>query len=279
MIRKTIKWTLLGGAVLGGAGFLFLGTDFPSYVGTVASSVRESVAGQIPIDIELKRAENLIRQIDPQIETCKLDLARAEVDLSNLQEQVVRLDKVVNAQEKELKVGARLLGNDGSADGHVQLASDFSARRRVSASLERTKDSYVNNAAILKTKRTLIERQTRAVEAAKQRLDAVRTERVALEDQVQSLKTQQMQIEAMTAHSKTCNLDSTALSQAKDVISTVKKRLDVAQRMLENEIAFQADPVEVAVDERNVLKEIHELFAANGETAAASLEVEMPARK
>ena len=25
MIRKTLKWTLLGGVVLGGAGFLFLG--------------------------------------------------------------------------------------------------------------------------------------------------------------------------------------------------------------------------------------------------------------
>ena len=45
MIRKTFKWMLLSSAVLGGAGFLFLGTDFPSYVGTVASSVRESVAG------------------------------------------------------------------------------------------------------------------------------------------------------------------------------------------------------------------------------------------
>lgn len=277
MIRKTIKMMLLGGAVLGGAGFLFLGTDFPSYVGTVASSVREGVVGQIPVDIELKRAENLIRQIDPQIESCKLDLARAEVDLENLQSSVVRLGKVVDAQEKELKVGARLLSDDG-ANGHVQLAADFGARRRVSASLERTKDSYVNNVAILKTKRTLIDRQSRAVDAAKQRLEAVRTERVALEDQVQSLKTQQMQIESLAAHSKTTNLDSSALSQAKDVIATVKKRLDVAQRMLENDIAFQTGPTEVAVDDRDVLKEIHELFAA-GHSPAIAGEIEVAPRK
>ena len=51
MIRKTFKMLLIGSAVLGGAGFLFLGTDFPSYVGSVASSVRESVTEQIPVEI------------------------------------------------------------------------------------------------------------------------------------------------------------------------------------------------------------------------------------
>ena len=44
MIRKTFKTLLIGSVVLGGAGFLFLGTDFPSYVSTVATSVREEVA-------------------------------------------------------------------------------------------------------------------------------------------------------------------------------------------------------------------------------------------
>jgi hypothetical protein len=269
MIRKTLKWMLLGGAVLGGAGFVVLGTDFPSYAGTVFSSVRESVAGQIPIDIELKRAEKLIRQIDPQIDTCKRDLANAEVDLATLQEQVVRLEKVVAAEEHKLKLGARLLKD--SDTGEVELAADFGARRRVTADLGRTKDSYVNNSAMLKTKRVLIERQGRAVDAAKQRLDAVRAERIALEDQVQALKTQQLQIEALAAHSTRFDLDSTALSQAKEVISTVKKRLDVAQRMLENDIAFHGDPLAVEVDERDVLKEIDELFAEPAATATIEI--------
>jgi predicted nucleic acid-binding Zn-ribbon protein len=281
MIRKTLKWTLLGSVVLGGAGFLFFGTAFPSYLGTMASSVREGVVGQIPIDLELKRAENLIRQIDPQIDTCKRDLARAEVDLEELQSSVVRLEKVVGAEEKKLKVGARLLGGSSSAsEGEVALAADFGARRRVSSDLERTKDSFVNNVAILKTKRTLIERQSRAVDAAKQRLDAVRAERIALEDQVQSLKTQQLQIEALAAHSTRFDLDSTALSQAKEVIANVKKRLDVSQRMLENDIAFHGDPVASATDERDVLREIEQLFAVQeGGATAPQIEVAMPVRK
>lgn len=274
MIGKTLKWTLLGGAALGGAGFLFLGTDFPSYVGTFASSMRESVAGSIPVDIELKRAEGLIRQIDPQIDTCKRDLARAEVELEELQTSVVHLEKVVDGEERKLRTGAKLLSGDGGA-GQVQLASDLGSRRRVSVDLQRTKDSYVNNVAILKTKRTLIERQSRAVDAAKQRLLAVRTEREALEDQCRALKTQQMQVAALSAHSQRFDLDSTALSQAKEVIATVKKRLDVAQRMLENDMVFQGEPDEVAIESRDVVKEIHELFAASGTTTGAPGDVQV----
>jgi chromosome segregation ATPase len=276
MIFKTFKMVLLTGAVLGGAGFLFLGTAFPSYMTTVASSVRESVVGQIPIDLELKRAEGLIRQIDPQISTCKRDLANAEVELDRLQESVGTLEKVADGEEKKLKVGARLLSGDGSSQ--VQLAADFGARRRVQVDLQRTKDSYVNNVAILKAKRALIDRQTKAVDAAKQRLIAVRSEREALEDQVRSLKTQQQQVEALAANSQRFDLDSTALSQAKEVIATVRKRLDVAQRMLENDLMFQGeDPTAVAADERNVVKEIEDLFASSAADGPL-VEIEVPTR-
>lgn len=271
MIRKTFKMLLIGSVVLGGAGFLFLGTDFPSYVGTVASSVRESVAGQIPVEIELKRADDLIRQIDPQIKNCKLELARAEVDLLELQDSVTGLEKVVTAEEKKLKLGAALL-RDGTPDG-VRLAADYGARRRVSADLGRTKDSYVSNMAILKAKRARIDVQTRTVSAAKERLASVRYERIALEDQVRALKAQQMQVEAMAASSNNFELDSTALSQAKEVISKVRKRLDVAQRMLENDMAFAGEPP-VGTDNRNVVKEIDELFAAGSTTS--TVEIELP---
>lgn len=276
MICKTFKWMLLSGAVLGGAGFLFLGTDFPSYLGTMASSVRESVAGQIPVEFELKRAEGLIRQIDPQIENCKRDLARSEVELEELHQSVQRLDKVVEGEEKKLRVGAKMLSSDGA--GEVQFASDNGVRRRVNADLQRTKDSFVNNLAILKTKRALIERQEKAVDAAKQRLIAVRTEREALEDQVRSLKTQQQQVEALAATSSRFDLDSTALSQAKEVIAGVKKRLDIAQRMLENDMVFHGeDSISVAVEERNVVREIEELFAEQDRTTTAVVEIELPA--
>lgn len=259
MICKAMKMMVLTGAVLGGSGLLLFGTDLGSYLGTMASSVRESVVGQIPVPFQLKRAEGLIRQIDPQIDTCKRDLANAEVELENLQASVTRLERVVDNEEKKLKTGAQLLSGDGT--GEVRLAADHLSRRRVEVDLQRTLDSFKNNSAMLKAKRTLIDRQSQAVQVAKQRLVAVSAERETLCEQVRSLKVQQQQIEAMAASSRRFDLDSSALSQAKAVVEEVRKRLDVAQKMIENEMVFQGEDVVSAADaSRDVLKEIHEQF-------------------
>ncbi len=265
MIIKAVKWTILGTLVLGGAGFLLFGTNLGSYVGTMASSIKDGVEESIPVEFELKRAEKLIRAIEPQIESCKRDVARAEVELEELQESVEGMAKVVAHEEARLKSGARLLNGDGSAT--YELASDKLARRRVEIDLARTLDSFRNNQNILKTKRALIERQAEAVAAAQTRLTSVRAEKETLEDQIRVLKTQQQWVESMAAQSKRFDLDDSALSQAKEALTKVRKRLDVAQKMLENDVIFHGDePVADAIATRDVLKEIADEF---GRTAPA----------
>lgn len=259
MIGKFVKWTILTTAVLGGTGFVMFGTDLGSYLGTMASSIKQGVEDQIPVEFELKRAEKLIRAIEPQIESCKRDVARAEVELEDLQASVVILEQDVAAAEKRLKNGARMLGGDGEVT--VELASDRLARRRVEVDLQRTLDGYRNNQAILKAKRTLIERQVQAVDAAKHRLSSVRTEKEVLEDQIAALKAQQHQVEALAASSRRFDLDDTALSQAKEVLGKVRKRLDVAQKMLENDLVWHGDDSVAVVDTRDVLREIREEFS------------------
>src|SRR5262249_59866453 len=136
-------------------------------------------------------------------------------------------------------------------------------RRRYERELQRTMDSYRNNQAILRTKRALIERQTEAVAVANQRLAAVRAEKENLVDQVRVLKTQQNWIETMAANQKRFDLDDSALSQAREALAQVQKRLDVAQKMLENDMVAEADdPVAKTEPRRDVLKEIREHFGA-----------------
>ena len=269
MILKAVKYVVLSGAALAGIGFLLFGTSFGSYFGTVASSVHESVENAIPVEFEIKRAENLIVQIDPQIEQCKRDVARAEVELEELQSSVQGLQKTVGTEEKRLHTGARLLG--GETNAAFVLTSDAMTKRRVERDLQRTMDSFKNNQKILETKRTLIARQTEAVDAAKQRLAAVRQEKEVLVDQVRSLRTQQHWIETMGASQKRFDLDDSALSQAKEALAKVQKRLDVAQKMLENDMVANdvVDPLAVAEPGRDVLREIREHFAHEAHSGAA----------
>ncbi len=267
MILKAFKYTILTGAALAGTGFLLFGTSLGSYLGTMAGSVHEGIENAIPVEFEIKRAETLIGQIDPQIDNCKRDVARAEVELEELQTSVLDLEKSVAHEEKRLRSGAELLSGDGTAS-HA-LASDGMTRRRVERDLQRTMDALRNNQSILDAKRSLIGRQAEAVEAAKQRLAAVRAEKEALADQVRSLRTQQHWVETMGASQRRFDLDDSALSQAKEALCKVQKRLDIAQKMLENDmvLAQPVDPLAQQEPGRDVLREIREHFAA-GEAAA-----------
>jgi septal ring factor EnvC (AmiA/AmiB activator) len=270
MIRKTIRTLLLGGAALAAIGYLLFGRAFPSYLGTAVDSARAAVADHVPVDLEIRRAEGLIRQIDPQIETCKRDLARAEVDLEELTESVGRLEKSVATDERRLRAGAERLKGDTKV---VALASTGEAQRRTQAGLERAKDSYVNDAAMLKTRRALVERQTNAVAAARERLEAVRLERAALDDQLHMLRTQRLHLEALAAASTRCEIDDSALGRAKEALTGIKKRLDVAQRVLENDLAFHGEPAAAPTASRDIVREIDELFAGDA-TAAPAVAVE-----
>jgi predicted nucleic acid-binding Zn-ribbon protein len=218
--------------------------------------------------VEIRRAEGLIRQIDPQIETCKRDLARAEVDLEELAESVARLEKTVASDERRLRAGVERLKAEPKV---VALASSSSgdAMRRTQAGLERAKDSYVNDAAMLKTRRALVERQTKAVVAARERLEAVRLERAALDDQLHMLRTQRLHLEALAAASHRCEIDDSALGRAKEALTGIKKRLDVAQRVLENDLAFHGEPAAAPTASRDIVREIDELFAGEANAAAA----------
>ena len=259
---KLIKWTLIGAVGLGATGYFLLGDNVVSYVSTMASSVKDSVRGEIPIEFELKRAERLIKNIGPQIDRCKLDVARAEVRLDGLVDDVEQLTRSVASAERKLKVGeVQLTSSAGQA--YYELASGRHSRERVELDLERTLERLKTNTTAMKSKQALIKRETRSVSAARSKLDAVRSEEVRLKDLIGQLKTQKAQIDAMKTSSKNFALDDSALGDAKRVLSEVKDRLDVAQKMLEDDLFFEGGPRDHGVARRDIAKEIRAYF--NGE--------------
>jgi predicted nucleic acid-binding Zn-ribbon protein len=252
---KLIKWSIITVIAVGVAGFAVLGDHFGSYVGTVGSSVRDSVRGNIPIEFEIKRAEKLIRAIDPEVNQCKRELAIAEVELEHLIQNVDRLHKTVEKQTRKLKNGQKLL-SDIQTSSYETSSGHVYSRRRVEIDLGRTLEMFKNNKAMLKSKRSLIERQTMAVSASRVKLDSVRTRKAELENTIASLKVQKKHLDALTASNRRFDLDDSALGKATEVLAEVKKRLDVTQRMIEDDMFFAEGISEDRAPRRNILKEI-----------------------
>lgn len=260
---KLIKWGLIGVAATGATGFFLFGDNALNYITTAASSVKDSVRGQIPIEFELKRAEQLIDDIGPQIHHCKREVARQQVQLENLQDEVGRLERDVARAEKKLKVGADMLAGSDGATTYVLAGGEYS-RERVEIDLERTFENYKHNTTMLQSKQALIGRQTKAVAAACQKLDAVRAEEARLRDLIGQLKTQKAQVDAMQASAGDFELDDSALGKAKKVLKEVQERLAVTQKMLADDLFFE-DGLQVRDPQRDIVKEIRTHFAGEAQ--------------
>jgi septal ring factor EnvC (AmiA/AmiB activator) len=269
MFKKMFKWTLISAVILGAGGLFVFGDHAGSYFHTVSSAVRDSVKDNIPVEFEIKRAEKLIRAIDPQIYNCKKEVARAEVDLSNLIDEVGRIDETVTKQEKRLRQGRTLLQEGDAELTTYTLRGQSYPRARVELDLQRLLASCKNNKSILMTKRKLIERQTRAVEASSHKLHTVRNRKAELENTIAALKVQKHHLDAMVATSKRFDLDDSALSRATKVLADVKKRLDVTQKMIESDLYFADGITEENTKRRtNILKEINAHFGAHSSDLA-----------
>jgi len=279
MFKKLFKFSVVGVVGVAALGYFLFGDHASSYLSTMTGSVREGVRGKIPVEFQIKRAEKLIKAIEPEIQGCKRDVAGAEVELENLERDVDRLDGEVAKAEKKLKAaGAVTVCADGGTVP-ARYASNGLANRRQELDLERTFDSYRNTVAILRGKKALIERQGKAVAAARTRLDTVRSEKARLEDLIGMLKTQKAQLDALAAGSKRFDLDDSNLSKAKEVLAEVKKRLDVAQRMIEDDTIFAGASEQHANSDRDIGKEIREYFASGEEAQPILIEAEKAVTK
>ncbi|MBK8977958.1 MAG: hypothetical protein IPM29_18785 [Planctomycetes bacterium] len=253
---KMLKWSVIGLVVLAGGAWLVFGSHAGSYLHTAAREIRQGVHDQIPVEFELKRAEALIHEIEPQLHTARRELAQAEVDLARLQDDVEHLEGEVQRGEQQLRhVSATLRGN-----GEARYTLAGMERSRLQLQLERTFDTHQNNVALLEGKRALIERQQRAVEAARQRVEAVRIEKARLEDMVATLRTQKRNLDAMAASARTFEFDDSPLGQAREVLDDIKNRLDVAQKMLEDDLLFAGEPV--GAPNRDILSEVDAFFGS-----------------
>ena len=261
---KFLKWMVIGTVAVGAGGYLLFGSHIGSYLGTAASQIRQGISESIPIEFELKRAANLVREIEPQLHDAKREVAQAEVDLERLRDDVERLEQEVSVGERKLKTVSAAMSGDGAT---YQLASYDRTRRQFD--LERTFDAYKNNVALLRGKRALIERQERAATAARLKLDAVRTEKARLEDMIAALTTQKRLVDSQAASVQSLEIDDSALSRAREALEDIKNRLDVAQRMLEDDV-FAGETN--GPSDRDIAAEIQEFFA---EEAGGGIVVEI----
>ena len=120
---------------------------------------------------------------------------------------------------------------------------------------ERFKESEL----VLASKERLLATREKSLHAAMNLLEQTRSRKRLLEDKIESLASQHRLVKAASIGSE-IQVDNSKLAKTEKLIAQIKKRLDVAERVLAHESQFvQAIPVD-AVSEGDLLTQVDEYF-------------------
>ena len=105
MLKKVF---FVGAAVALLAGLLS-GRDAISYVATSLGQVRDSVRGAVPVEFEITRARDMIRELDPEIEKNMAKIAEEEYEVEELAQKIdANKEQLALARGQILRVVPRL---------------------------------------------------------------------------------------------------------------------------------------------------------------------------
>ncbi|NLE61084.1 MAG: hypothetical protein GX616_22280 [Planctomycetes bacterium] len=273
MIRKAIKFGVVGLTGLGLTAGLLFGTDLGSYVWTSTKTVRTAVRDSVPVEFELQRARDLLEDIFPEMQANVGLIAKEEVEIANLRDEIQRGQSSL----AEEKVRVTKLGDTLKAQrvryvfGGLEYTHD-----QVKAELARAFDRYKEAEVVMAGKERLLDTRQKSLQAAMQMLERTRGEKARLEDRIAALDSQYRLVKAASTTSQV-RVDNSKLAQTEKLIGDIKKRLDVAERVLAHEAKF-VQPIEIdVISEKDLLAQVEEHF--NGKPAqidTAAVEADSP---
>ena len=257
-VHAMLKKFLLGSTLLVGGGALLAGTSAFSYVKTGYHSVRDSIKEQIPIEVEIKRARDMIADLKPEIAENLKQIAREEVEVSKLQREVSGKQSSLNKSKDsilklkdDVQSGAKFVTYKGKKYDIEHVRKDLTDRFKHHQALEATSNKLEK----------ILEARERNLVGARRKLDEMLSAKRELEVQVENLQARLTMVEVAQTGSQFAVNDS-ALSGVRQVIDEISTRIDVAEKLVQCFDEVGSVPVGDDSETENIVDQISEYFTA-----------------
>lgn len=260
------KKTLLAGAAVTTLGLLFFGRDAVSYVGTTVGWIKDSVKNSVPIDFELQRARRLIKNLVPDIRQNMQRIAAEEVEVERLARQIADNSSRLQTDRAEI---VRLQGDLENNHGTLHYAGRRYSPNEVKADLSRRFERYKTHQATLDSLSQMQRARQRSLEAARRKLEGMLAAKRQLEVDVEHLEARHKMVQTAESTSN-YNFDDSQLSRCRDMVSELRTRLDVAERMLEADVIVQDEIPLDSPAPANIVQDVADYFHAHDGDMARS---------
>jgi hypothetical protein len=239
MVKKGI---LLGTAALVLLGLLF-GREGFSHVKTSLGWVRQSVRDSVPVEFEISRARQMIKDLDPEIHRNMHLIAKEEVEVKNLHTQLSEAEKQLAKNRSDIE---RLTYDFKRGDKHYVYCGKSYTAKQVENDLTRRFDQYkVKEATLAKLTQVMAARE-RGLEAGREKLKAMQAAKSQLEVDVANLEARLEMVKVAQSTSE-FNFDDSRLSRTKELVRDIGCRIDVAEKLVHAEAS---NPGQISLDDQ-----------------------------
>jgi len=257
MVCSLVKKGVLGAALGAGALFLVFGISAPSYVRTAFHKARHSAQDRIPTQFQIDRARDEIANLEPSIIENRETLARAEVDVEHLENEIASTQANLAVEKREL-----LSLRDSVKNGELRLAGHVNySPEEINAHLASRFDHFKAVTGVLKEKEATLKARQKAVSAARLQMTNLVAVKRDLMTKIEGIEARLRMIEA-TQGKNEFNFDDSALARAKQTVADLEKRVEVKARVAEIEGRFSDGGLPILEPGRDVVREIDAEFGA-----------------
>ncbi len=255
MVKKGI---LIGAGVLVLLGLLF-GREGFSYVKTAGTWFQQGVRDSVPVEFEIGRARQMIKDLDPEIHKNMHLIAREEVDVKNLSDQLATAETQIAKNRSDIE---RLNVDLQRGDSTFVYAGKSYTSEQVENDLTRRFEQFKVKEATLGKLRQVLAARERGLEAGREKLKAMQAAKGQLEVDVANLEARLEMVKVAQSTSE-FTFDDSRLSRTKDLVKDIGARIDVAEKLVNAETAY---PGEIDLDEQeasNISEQVTKYFEAS----------------
>lgn len=264
-----IKKALFSVAGLGLATVVLFGRDACSYVATTYHQLTGAVQESVPVEFQIDRARQMVRDLEPEIRRSMHIIAKEEVAVEQLNAQIAGVEEKASKEKSDI---LRLQADLGRGKDLYRYASRTYSADEVKQDLARRFSRFKVSDDTLQSMKQMRDAREKNLDAAQQKLAAMINARRKMEIDIQNLDAKKKLVDVAETSSKFV-FDDSHLARTKELISDIRTRLDVAAKLANADVQIE---VEIPLDEEapsDITEQVADYFGigAGGEVEVAAV--------
>ena len=259
---------LFTGIGLFAASWFFFGKNAASYIGTAVGKIKETAKDSVPVEFEIERARQMVKDLAPEIQKNMQVIAKEEVEVERLEKQIQESEGRLNKDRTELM---RLKNDLSSGKEQYTYGNRTFTATQVKCDLGNRFERYKTTDATLASLKGVLKARQDSLDAGKQKLEGMLAAKRRLDVEVENLDARLKAVEvAQTTNEH--SFDDSQLGRVKELITDLRCRLDVSAKLVNAQSQVKDQIPLDTPDPANVVDQVTEYFSGGTTKVAASSE-------